>query len=257
MCLVNIAFQVVPEIPLVLAANRDEFYNRPTAPSHWWEDAPHILAGKDLSKGGTWLGVSKTGRICALTNYRDPSEFSADKESRGHIVRSFLEGEMHTRMFLEELDRGKERYPGFNVVAGTKEAIYSFSSKSGEPPSKLPPGIHSVSNAFMNTPWPKIMKTKKKLAEWVDNDEQGDYSGLFDLLADETHAPDEQLPQTGVSLEWERLLSPVFIKSKNKNYGTRSSTVVLMKQNDSIEWMERTFEKGVFKQEQIISFFKN
>ncbi|MGG3448451.1 NRDE family protein [Domibacillus aminovorans] len=257
MCLVNIAFQIVPGVPLVLAANRDEFYNRPTAPSHWWEDAPHILAGRDLSKGGTWLGVSKSGRICALTNYRDPSEFSVEKESRGHIVRSFLEGEMHARTFLEELDREKERYPGFNVIAGTKEAMYSFSSKSDKPPYELPPGIHSVSNAFMNTPWPKTIKAKKKLAEWADNYEQADYSGLFALLADETRALDEQLPQTGVSLEWERMLSPAFIKSENNDYGTRSSTVVLIKQDNSIDWVERTFEAGVFEQEQCISFTKN
>jgi uncharacterized protein with NRDE domain len=255
MCLVNIVFQMVPGMPLILAANRDEFYNRPTALSHWWEDAPTILAGRDLARGGTWMGVSRSGKICALTNYRDPSETNVQKESRGHIVRSFLESEMNAETFLMKLDGEKERYPGFNIVAGTKEALFSYSSRSGKKPVPLAPGIHSVSNAFMNTPWPKTLKAKSELAKWVNDRNHDNPSGLFTLLADETHASDEQLPQTGVSLEWERMLSPTFIKSEN--YGTRCSTIVLMKQDDSIDWMERTFESGIFQQEQFFSFIKN
>ncbi|OLN22501.1 hypothetical protein BTO30_09350 [Domibacillus antri] len=249
MCLVNIAFQLEPELPLVIAANRDEFYHRPTAPSHWWEDAPGILAGRDLEKGGTWLGVSKAGRICALTNYRDPSQFSLKKESRGHIVRSFLEGEMDAWTFLNDLDKEKDRYPGFNIVAGTSETLYSYSSSSGEKPSLLPPGIHSVSNAFMNTPWPKTVKAKREMAACFQ-----DQKALFSLLADETKAPDDVLPNTGVSIEWERMLSPIFIKSRE--YGTRCSTVIMMKADGTIEWRERTFEAGIFQNEQSFSFIK-
>ncbi|OMP66092.1 NRDE family protein [Domibacillus epiphyticus] len=249
MCVINIAFQVNPETPLILAANRDEFYDRPTAPSHWWEDAPGILAGRDLSKGGTWLGVSKSGRICALTNYRDPSELNTQKESRGSIVRSFLESQMNAETFLEELDREKDCYPGFNIVAGTKDELFSYSNKSGEKPIQLPPGIHSVSNAFMNTPWPKTVKAKKEMERCYH-----DRESLFSMLADETQAADEMLPKTGVSLEWERLLSPLFIKSKG--YGTRCSTVIMMKTDDTIEWEERIFDTGEFSQQRSFTFKK-
>ncbi|WP_046181339.1 NRDE family protein [Domibacillus tundrae] len=246
MCLIAIAFRQHTDKPLIVAANRDEFYHRPTEVSHWWDNVP-ILAGRDLEKGGTWMGVSKNGRFCALTNYRDPNEQSAGKESRGHIVRAFLESHLTAEVFLNELDREKDRYPGFNLVAGTKDELYAYGSRSGEKPFLLPPGIHVVSNAFINTPWPKTVRAKEKMAAALNSREE-----LFDMLCDYTAADDSELPDTGVSIEWERLLSPIFIKSET--YGTRSSTILEISKNHSAVWTERTVESTKPVKEQTFSF---
>ncbi len=249
MCLIAIAFQVLPDAPLVVAANRDEFYRRPTEPSHWWEKKT-ILAGRDLEKGGTWMGVSKNGRFCALTNYRDPSETLKSKESRGHIVQSFLNSGQTAEMFLTKLETEKHRYPGFNIIAGTKNELFVYESRSGKKPFKLFPGIHSVSNAFFNTPWPKTNKAKEKMASCLTSKEK-----LFAMLGDKEEAPVDQLPATGVPFEWEKLLSPIFIESPE--YGTRTSTVMVMKADQTVEWTERTFRSGIFVQERNFSFVSN
>ncbi|OXS80113.1 NRDE family protein [Domibacillus enclensis] len=246
MCLIAIAFQVCADKPLIVAANRDEFYARPTQASHWWKDTP-ILAGRDEEKGGTWMGITRNGRFCALTNYRDPHERSEGKESRGHIVRSFLESDLTAEAFLKELDREKNRYAGFNLVAGTKDELYAYGSRSNEQAFLLPPGIHAVSNAFMNTPWPKTRKIKEKIAAALHSREQ-----LFNMLHDQTIAPDHELPETGVSIEWERLLSPIFIQSEA--YGTRTSTIVELTKNNQATWIEKTVQPGKSKQEKAFSF---
>ncbi|WP_050183496.1 NRDE family protein [Domibacillus robiginosus] len=236
MCLIAIAYQVNRDKPLVVAANRDEFYGRPTLPSHWWEEAP-ILAGRDLEKGGTWMELSKNGRFCALTNYREPGVEGKEKASRGHIVRSFLESEASAEVFLNNLDREKKRYPGFNVIAGTIEALWVYSSRSGSRPFRLPPGIHAISNAFLNTPWPKTVKIKQGMKESFGRKEE-----MFSMLQDRERAADEALPDTGVTIEWERLLSPIFIESPH--YGTRCSTVLQVNSCRQAQWTERTFKSG-------------
>lgn len=246
MCLIAIAHQVNRDKPLIVAANRDEFWERPALPSHWWEEAP-ILAGRDVERGGTWMGISKTGRFCALTNYRDPGEDGGEKRSRGHIVRSFLESNLETELFLKELDRERNRYPGFNVIAGTAEALWMYSSRSGSRPFRLPPGIHAISNAFLNTPWPKAVRIKKKMAQSMDSKE-----GLFSMLQDGRAAADEDLPNTGVSLEWERLLSSIFIESAR--YGTRCSTVLEVNSRKEAVWTERTFTPGQPFEERTFTF---
>lgn len=249
MCLIAIAFGVDPCRPLVVAANRDEAYARPTMPSHWWEEAP-ILAGRDLEKGGTWMGISKSGHFCALTNYRDPAERTEGKKSRGHIVRSFLESDHTADVFLNELDRERNQYPGFNVIAGTAEALHVYSSRSGKKAFPLEPGIHALSNAFLNTPWPKTECIKKQMAQSL-----GSRENLFRMLQDKRAASDEELPATGVSLEWERLLSPIFIESPH--YGTRCSTIVEVNSRQAANWTERTFKRGFPVEEHAFSFNLN
>lgn len=246
MCLMAIAYGMNPDKLLVVAANRDEFYGRPTKPSHWWEEAP-ILAGRDLEKDGTWMGISKNGRFCALTNYREPGGEGEGKASRGHIVRSFLESDVNTAVFLNDLDREKHRYPGFNVIAGTAEELWVYSSRSGSGPFRLSPGIHAISNAFLNTPWPKTVKIKQKMEEAFARKE-----ALFSMLQDRETAADEELPSTGLTLEWERLLSPIFIESPH--YGTRCSTVLEVNSRRQAEWTERTFEPGEPFKEQTFTF---
>ena len=246
MCLIAIAFGVDPSRPLVVAANRDEEYARPAISSHWWEDAP-ILAGRDLEKGGTWMGISKSGRFCALTNYRDPAEQTEGKKSRGHIVRSFLESDRTGDVFLNELDRERNQYPGFNVIAGTAEALHVYSSRSGKKAFPLEPGIHALSNAFLNTPWPKTERLKTQMAQSL-----GSRESMFRMLQDNQAAADEELPATGVPLEWERLLSPIFIESPH--YGTRCSTIIEVNSRQAASWTERTFKRGFPVEERFFSF---
>ncbi|MDQ0216361.1 uncharacterized protein with NRDE domain [Oikeobacillus pervagus] len=240
MCLINLQFKQHPEYKLIIAANRDEFYRRPTKPVHFWEDHPDILAGRDLLQMGTWMGISKTGRFAALTNYRDPNEISEGKKSRGEIIRTFLLSKDHPKDFLFQLDKEKHHYPGFNVIAGTVDHLFYYGNRYGGI-QEVQPGTHSLSNAFLNTPWPKVMRAKEHLANWA-KETSAHIPTLFQILQDLTIAPDDTLPETGVSLDWERRLSPIFIQSEE--YGTRSSTIVLVDHHNHVTWVEQTYEKG-------------
>ena len=239
MCLVNFQFQVHPNYPLIVVANRDEFYERPTESAHFWEDHPTILAGRDLLQMGTWLGVSKAGRFAALTNFRDP-QLKPGHLSRGDIVRDFLIGQQEPLDFIEELKKSRESYGGYNIVIGDSHQLFHYNNILDKM-NEVSPGTHSLSNHTLNTPWPKVEKGKQRLAEHLlsDNIEVGP---LFDLLTDESVAQDSELPDTGVGIELERSLSPLFIKMTN--YGTRSSTVLLMDKNQNITFAERTYYKG-------------
>ncbi len=239
MCLVNFQFKVHPNYPLIVVANRDEFYERPTEPAHFWEDHPTILAGRDLLQMGTWLGVSKAGRFAALTNFRDP-QLKPGHLSRGDIVRDFLIGQQEPLDFIEELKKSRESYGGYNIVIGDSHQLFHYNNILDEM-NEVSPGTHSLSNHSLNTSWPKVEKGKQRLAEYLllDNIE---VEPLFKLLKDEEVAQDSELPDTGVGIELERSLSPLFIKMPN--YGTRSSTVLLMDENQNITFAERTYYKG-------------
>ena len=239
MCLIILSYSSHPGYRLILAANRDEFYDRPTAPLGFWHEAPHILAGRDLKSGGTWLGVTKTGRICAITNFRDPAVQISDAPSRGFIVADYLKGSEPPERYLKKvMDEGK-RYNGFNLLTGDESGIFCFSNRSGEI-SKLSPGIHGLSNHLLDTPWPKVAKGKKYLKKILSADEI-DCESIFGLLTDGNIPPDNDLPDTGVGIEWERILSPLFIKSDI--YGTRSSSIVLIGK-EKITFTERTYFKN-------------
>ena len=237
MCLVIVAIDAHPKYSLVIAANRDEFYARPTAPALFWPDAPQVLAGRDLREGGTWIGVTRTGRIAAVTNYRDPESIKVGSPSRGNLVSNFLLGREHPVQYLEQLSPDADRYSGFNLLVGQREDIYWYSNQAKET-RKLSPGIHGLSNHLLDTPWPKVKKGSEALGRILA---AGDpfAEELFQLLMDRAAAPDDSLPDTGVGLELERMLSPVFIASPG--YGTRSSTIILLDSNGSITFMERSF----------------
>lgn len=240
MCLILFAYKVHPAYDLIIAANRDEFYQRGTAPAHYWEDDPDILAGRDLEKMGTWMGVTKTGRFAALTNYRDPKEVTEGKRSRGELVADALKYPGNISDYMQNLMNKNDLYPGYNLLAGDENDLYYYSNR-GRELQKLKPGIYGVSNHLLNTNWPKVEIGKKGLENIISN-EKGDFTEqLFTLLQSADRAPDERLPKTGVTLEWERMLSPLFIKSEH--YGTRSSTVVLMTHQD-IQYLERVFSSG-------------
>lgn len=242
MCLILFAYKVHPQYKLLVAANRDEFYGRPTAPVHYWEDAPDILAGRDLEKMGTWMGITKDGRFAALTNYRNPAEMTEGKRSRGEITAGVLKHKGSILQYLETLSQKDSIYSGYNLIAGDSNHLYYYSN-IGKNMQELKPGIYGLSNHLLNTEWPKVKKGRDGLSRII-RDLRGDLpEELFALLQSSERAPDHLLPKTGVSLEMERMLSPLFIKSAN--YGTRSSTVLLMSKQ-SVYLQERVFSKDGF-----------
>lgn len=236
MCLILAAWQAHPDYPLVVAANRDEFFARPTAPAQFWEEAPDVLAGRDLEAGGTWLGVTRRGRFAALTNFRDPARNKPGVPSRGGLVSGFLYGAQSAEEYLRELETVADRYNGFNLMFGGRDGLWCFSN-CGEGERKLPPGVYGLSNHLLDTPWPKVARGKSALADALEA--LPDEGPLFALLSDDSIAPDNALPRTGVSLEWERLLSASFVRSPA--YGTRSSTVVLLDRTGKLRFTEQTF----------------
>lgn len=239
MCLILFAYKAHPSYKLIVAANRDEFYGRPTAPAHFWEDQPHVLAGRDLEKMGTWMGVTAAGRFAALTNYRDPKEITEGKRSRGELAADFLKGTIQPLDYMQKTAETRDAFPGYNLLAGDSDELYHYSNIENKI-HKLEPGIHGVSNHLLNTDWPKVKKGKKELAAIISKNGDAMDEQLFALLQHNDPAPDEILPNTGVSMEWERLLSPLFIKSEH--YGTRSSTVLMMT-DEEIFYRERVYTK--------------
>ncbi len=221
MCLILLAWQVHPGYPLVVAANRDEFFARPTAPAEFWTDAPQLLAGRDLEAGGTWMGITRNGRFAALTNYRDSTQNRSNAPSRGGLVADFLTGSERPQDYLQRIEAsGKERN-GYNLLVSNGENLW-WSSNMGGAAQQLEPGVYGVSNHLLDTPWPKVGAGKTALTQALDR--LPDDQALFELLQDDGIHPDEHLPQTGIPLDWERLLSSAFVKSPD--YGTRSSTVL-------------------------------
>jgi uncharacterized protein with NRDE domain len=221
MCLVLVVWRVHPRYSCVVAANRDEFRARPAARAEWWPDRPQILAGRDLQAGGTWLGVTRTGRFAALTNFRDPGERRAAAPSRGDLVTSMLESGASVAEGLAHLREVGANYNGFNMIFSDGERLGIYESVRGAG-RELGPGIYGLSNHLLDTPWPKVQTAKSRLAEALVD--MNDTAPLLALLRDDRPAPDELLPETGVSLEWERLLSSAFIRSRD--YGTRCSTII-------------------------------
>jgi len=241
MCLIFIAYRMLLECPLLLIANRDEFYRRPTAAASFWPQAPQVLAGKDLEGGGSWLGLSRDGRLAAITNYRNLAEVSgagADKRSRGLLVSDFLSGSASAAGYLDELAQQPEAYRGFNLLLGDGSGLHYYSNR-GAAPRSLAPGLYGLSNHLLDTPWPKVAEGKRALAQLIA---QGlpEEAALFELLADRSLAPDPLLPETGLSRDWERLLSSRFIQSAD--YGTRASTLVLCDHQGAARFVERSFD---------------
>ncbi len=240
MCLIFFSWRQHPTYRLVVAANRDEFYDRPTAPAAYWEDAPGLLAGRDLEGGGTWLGVSRGGRFAALTNYRRGGAAITDAPTRGRLVSDFLVSDAGPGDYLASLETRAHGYNGFNLLVGDGESLHWFSTHGGAP-LKLDSGIYAISNDLLDTPWPKVVRGKKVFEKLLE-EEQVDPSAIFDLLADGQLAEDAALPDTGIGLTRERTLSPIFIRSGD--YGTRSSTVLLAGADGNVAFHERSHDPG-------------
>lgn len=237
MCLCLFAIDQHDEYPFILIANRDEFRNRPSAQASFWEDHPNVLAGRDLEAMGTWLGINKGGEIAFLTNYRHPDYFDRKGPSRGNLVSDFLTSDIDAESYLRSIENPKA-YNGFNLVVGKPSTLFYFAN-ANERMEKIESGVHGLSNAFLNTSWPKVDDGKAKLKAAINADKL-DNEELFTILGDDHTAKLEELPNTGVGTEIERVLSPKFINTKE--YGTVCSTVVKMSRNGAFFFEERRFD---------------
>jgi uncharacterized protein with NRDE domain len=240
MCLILFSYNIHAQYKLILAANRDEFYQRPTLPAQFWNNYPNLLAGKDLKGDGTWMGITRHGRFSAITNFREPENASKNAPTRGFLVRNFLEDDSNPENYLKMIKEDTQHYNGFNLIVGTREGIYYYSNRQNKI-LEIRPGVHGLSNHLLNTDWPKVKKGKQ-LLNGMMLQYNLDVENLFSILQDRSNPPDHLLPNTGVSLEWERILSSIFIISHT--YGTRSSTILLWDRKGNIDFFERTFIPG-------------
>jgi len=237
MCLILFSYKSHKNYKLILAANRDEFYDRPTLPMQWWENNDGVLAGIDQDKRGTWMGVNKNGRFAALTNYRQMPITEKFDSSRGFLVSEFLTSDISRDEYMAELRSCAASYDGYNLLFGDVEKISYFSNKGAET-AELEPGIYGLSNHLLNTAWPKVEAGKVRLQEIVEKDDV-DTSSLFKMMENTDFGQDSDLPDTGVGLELERILSAAFIKSPD--YGTRCSTVLLVDWENNVTLEERSY----------------
>jgi uncharacterized protein with NRDE domain len=238
MCLILLAHRVHPRFPLILAANRDEAYARPAARPAFWDDHPDIYGGRDLDRGGSWLAMTRSGKIAAVTNYRNALAPRDAPRSRGDLVREYLAGNGDAASYLKSVESRGDQYNGFILIAGDVEALHWLSNR-GPGAARIPPGVHGLSNHLLNTPWPKIERSKRALESLLDADEATLTAGLFRILADRSVAADHELPDTGVGLQRERELSANFISGDR--YGTRASTVILTADDGNVTFIERAF----------------
>lgn len=241
MCLIFISLRNHATYKLILAANRDEFYHRKTAAVAYWKDHPEILGGRDLEAGGTWLGITTSGRLSMITNYRDPKNINPSAPSRGHLVSDYLLGTVGPDVYLKNLQTNANRYNGFNLITGSADDLWYFSNYR-EGIDQLAPGLYGLSNHLLETPWPKVEIGKKRIAAILQQPFKPD--NLFEMLFNDQMASDAMLPDTGVGLERERALSSMFIKSPG--YGTRCSTVILVDYNDQVFFAERVYDLTTF-----------
>ncbi len=238
MCLIILSYKVHDRYPLIIAANRDEFYERPSAPVSLWQDAVGVIAGRDLQRNGTWLGVKKTGSIAMLTNYRERPPFGRNAPSRGWLVRDFLIGNEEPESYIDKISKEKDKYNGFSLILGDMKRLFYFSNRSDM--CELAPGLYGLSNKVLDSPWPKTERAKKAMGYLLARTDSPQPEEIFEILKDQSKPDDSELPETGVGLEWERILSPIFITSRV--YGTRSSSAIMIDRKNHVTFIERVFD---------------
>ncbi|WP_028080958.1 NRDE family protein [Solimonas soli] len=238
MCLIALALDAHPRYSLVLAANRDEFHARPAAPASWWDDAPHIFGGRDLQQHGSWLAAARDGRWAAVTNVRRMVLPDPSAPSRGALISDYLRGSSGAADYARSLSATAHRYAGFNLLIGDRDGVFYVGNLPRFTLQALTPGLHAVSNASLDTPWPKLVHLKSRLAQWCADDDH-DSAPLFAALSDPRAAADDELPDTGVGLERERFLSAAFIRGAE--YGTRCSTVLTIDAGGHASFHEKRY----------------
>ncbi|QEI06809.1 NRDE family protein [Pigmentiphaga aceris] len=244
MCLLAFAWDPKAANRFVLAANRDEYYARPSVPAGWWASYPDLWGGQDLQAGGTWMGITRGGRFAAITNVREPQTNRAGMQSRGLLVLEFLTGLASPEDYLEAVEEGADQFRGFNLLVGelygATPSLWYYSNRGGEAPCPLSPGVYGLSNASLDTPWPKVVSLTSALTLLKAAD--APLEAYLRPLADRHIAPDQALPSTGVTLAMERMLSAPFIISPD--YGTRSQTVLIANAQRQVDMMERSFDNA-------------
>lgn len=236
MCILFLAVDTHPQYPLIVCANRDEFHHRPTAPAHYWLPEQHILAGQDLQAGGTWLGVNRQGQFAALTNIRAPEHQQDNMRSRGELVIHALTAQGIDETFLQS---NRDNYNPFNLVFEQQKKLFCYNSLTSET-QMLTPGFHAISNGALDDIWPKMAKGQQALENLIAHANDIDIAALLQLMKDDSQAQDSDLPATGVSMEWERLLSSIYIK--HSEYGTRSTSIVLQDKMGGITFVEARYD---------------
>ncbi len=239
MCLITLAYRAHRDFPLVVAANRDEYYTRPTRGLHFWDDHPELLAGRDLQAGGTWMGITRKGRFAAITNYRSATPVPDPARSRGMLTLDFLTGDSAPADYLQAICDQGDQYAGFNLLVGDRNGIFYLSNVEGRVRA-LTPGIHSISNGLLDSGWPKQRRAETGLAAILDG--QPGHEALAATVSDRSTAADEELPDTGVGLALERALSPQFIIMEE--YGTRATTTLSVHEKGHVEVREQEFDAG-------------
>jgi uncharacterized protein with NRDE domain len=242
MCLYVFAYDFHPYYRLILASNRDEYYDRPTEKVHFWDSHPNVLAGRDMEKRGTWMGITKTGRFAAVTNYRDPSSQLLKADSRGILVSNFLTNDTSPEEYMTEVINNRNFYNGFNLLVADLSSFLYY-NKLLSSTEILTPGIYGLSNHFLDTPWPKVKKSRQALVNYLKEHSIVKPESLFEIMADTETAPEKELPDTGIGLEREKMLSSIFIQGND--YGTRSSTILLIDRNNHVILLERSFERNL------------
>ena len=235
MCLIGIRWEPEAETPFLLVANRDELYDRPTREGHFWDENPDVYGGKDLLAGGSWMGVSKQGRFAAVTNFREMPVVEG-KRSRGALVHDFLCSDISAIEYLSGISEYADEWSGFNLLLADGNGLFYYSNRKNEI-EQLKSGIYVLTNHLLNSPWPKSEKLKKCLSGSNYGDHSNDY--WFEVMRDTRQAHLSQLPDTGVGVEREKLLSSLFIESEN--YGTRTTTLIKMNKIDSLLWIEKNY----------------
>jgi uncharacterized protein with NRDE domain len=240
MCLLILAWQVHPRYQLVVAANRDEFHERPTAAMAKWPAPDDIIGGRDLRAGGTWLAMDRDRRFGIVTNFRELQSPAPGAASRGNLIPSYLRNTAGAGSYLQELERTADEYSGFNLLLTDGQSLWYGSNRAERFAQPLPPGIYGLSNELLDTPWPKLQRVRRRFDPLLKQPGTISKDELFAILADPTQAGiDERLPQTGLSREWEQLLSSPFISTQD--YGTRCSTLVMVEKTGAVLLTERRF----------------
>jgi uncharacterized protein with NRDE domain len=240
MCLILFSYKNHSNYDLILVSNRDEFRDRPTAPLEFWEDFPDVLAGRDLVNGGTWMGITRTGRFAALTNFRSLPMIKQDSPSRGHLVKDFLVGDMSAMDYIQKLKPTAKTYSGFNLLVGNMDELFYFSNCKNDIQT-LPSGLFGLSNNFLDVPWPKVKRGKQEFSKCLEHKTEPDIKQFLTIMSDKNYPEIHQLPRTGISMEWEQMLSPIFID--NPFYGTRSQSILIIKTSGSVSFYERTIHR--------------
>jgi uncharacterized protein with NRDE domain len=235
LCLIALAWRARPGLRLLVAANRDEWRDRPAEPARWWADHPSILAGRDLQAGGTWLGATRGGRFAAVTNFRDPADRRSTALSRGGLISEFLLSPASARDWVSGLASRADQYNGFNLLVSDGPTLWYYGSRAGDA-MEVSPGVHALSNHVLDEPWPKVTRAREAMAGALERDDPA--PALFALLSDTEGVPDAELPDTGVGIAWERRLAPPLITGAE--YGTRASTVVAIADDGAIAFEERS-----------------